>query len=72
MTLSHPHGQIYGYPHITPRTDRMLQSCDSYRRETGRNLFDDMLDSRARRPGADSTGRDLLDGFCALRRALAV
>ena len=43
VTLSHPHGQIYAYPHITPRTDRMLQSCDSYRRETGRNLFDDML-----------------------------
>ena len=43
VTLSHPHGQIYAYPYITPRTDRMLQSCASYRRETGRNLFDDML-----------------------------
>ena len=43
VTLSHPHGQIYAYPYVTPRTDRMLQSCASYRRETGRNLFDDML-----------------------------
>jgi UDPglucose--hexose-1-phosphate uridylyltransferase len=43
VTLSHPHGQIYAYPYITPRTDRMLASCASYRRETGGNLFDDIL-----------------------------
>jgi UDPglucose--hexose-1-phosphate uridylyltransferase len=43
VTLSHPHGQIYAYPYITPRTDRMLAFCVSYLRETGRNLFDDML-----------------------------
>jgi UDPglucose--hexose-1-phosphate uridylyltransferase len=43
VTLSHPHGQIYAYPHITPRTGRMLAACASYRRETGRSLFDDML-----------------------------
>jgi UDPglucose--hexose-1-phosphate uridylyltransferase len=43
VTLTHPHGQIYAYPYVTPRTDRMLQSGASYRRHTGRNLFDDML-----------------------------
>jgi UDPglucose--hexose-1-phosphate uridylyltransferase len=43
VTLSHPHGQIYAYPYVTPRTDRMLQSCASYRHRTGRNLFDDSL-----------------------------
>jgi UDPglucose--hexose-1-phosphate uridylyltransferase len=43
VTLSHPHGQIYAYPYITPRTDRMLGSCASYRSRTGRNLFDDLL-----------------------------
>ena len=43
VTLSHPHGQIYAYPYIAPRTDRMLASCASYRRETGGNLFDDIL-----------------------------
>ncbi len=43
VTLSHPHGQIYAYPYITPRTDRMLRSCAGYRRRTGRNLFDDLL-----------------------------
>jgi len=42
VTLSHPHGQIYAYPYVTPRTDRMLASCAGYRRETGRNLFDDL------------------------------
>ena len=24
VTLHHPHGQIYGYPFVTPRTGRML------------------------------------------------
>jgi UDPglucose--hexose-1-phosphate uridylyltransferase len=42
-TLLHPHGQIYAYPSITPRTDRMLAACASYRRDTGRSLFDDLL-----------------------------
>jgi len=43
VTLSHPHGQIYAYPYVTPHTDRMVHSCASYRRRTGRNLFDDIL-----------------------------
>jgi UDPglucose--hexose-1-phosphate uridylyltransferase len=43
VTLSHPHGQIYAYPSITPRTERMLATSASYRRDTGRNLFDDLL-----------------------------
>jgi UDPglucose--hexose-1-phosphate uridylyltransferase len=43
VTLSHPHGQIYAYPYVTPRTDRMLQACARYRSRTGRNLFDDIL-----------------------------
>jgi UDPglucose--hexose-1-phosphate uridylyltransferase len=43
VTLSHPHGQIYAYPYITPRTGRMLAACASYRHGTGRSLFDDVL-----------------------------
>jgi UDPglucose--hexose-1-phosphate uridylyltransferase len=43
VTLSHPHGQIYGYPFITPRTARMLAMSGAYQRDTGRNLFDDVL-----------------------------
>lgn len=43
VTLSHPHGQIYAYPYVTPRTSRMLSTAASYRRATGGNLFDDAL-----------------------------
>ncbi|MGA5700656.1 galactose-1-phosphate uridylyltransferase [Peterkaempfera bronchialis] len=43
VTLGHPHGQIYGYPFTTPRTERMLASAAAHRRRTGRNLFEDLL-----------------------------
>jgi UDPglucose--hexose-1-phosphate uridylyltransferase len=43
VTLSHPHGQIYAYPFVTPRTRRMLDSARVYRGQTGRNLFADVL-----------------------------
>src|SRR5215813_3461918 len=41
VTLSHPHGQIYAYPFVTPRTRRMLQSAREHRGPG--NLFADML-----------------------------
>ncbi|MFT4210792.1 MAG: galactose-1-phosphate uridylyltransferase [Microbacterium sp.] len=28
VTLPHPHGQIYAYPYVTPRTHRLLESID--------------------------------------------
>ncbi|MFF8846692.1 galactose-1-phosphate uridylyltransferase [Streptomyces sp. NPDC015127] len=43
VTLQHPHGQIYGYPFVTPRTDLMLRSAAAHRAATGRNLFDDVV-----------------------------
>jgi UDPglucose--hexose-1-phosphate uridylyltransferase len=43
VTLQHPHGQIYAYPFVTPRTDKMLASVRAYRQRHGRNLFDDVL-----------------------------
>ena len=43
VTLSHPHGQIYAYPFVTPRTRRMLDSARRYRERTWRNLFADLL-----------------------------
>jgi UDPglucose--hexose-1-phosphate uridylyltransferase len=43
VTLGHPHGQIYAYPFITPRTERMLSAAAVHRRRTGHNLFDDLL-----------------------------
>ncbi len=44
VTLSHPHGQIYAYPFVTPRTDRMLSAARAHRDRTGGELFGDLLD----------------------------
>jgi UDPglucose--hexose-1-phosphate uridylyltransferase len=43
VTLTHPHGQIYAYPFVTPRTSRMLAMASQYQDQTGGNLFDDVL-----------------------------
>ncbi|HZX38509.1 MAG TPA: galactose-1-phosphate uridylyltransferase [Streptomyces sp.] len=43
VTLGHPHGQIYAYPFVTPRTALMLRSAAEHRARTGRNLFDDIV-----------------------------
>ncbi|WP_255950264.1 galactose-1-phosphate uridylyltransferase [Streptomyces odontomachi] len=43
VTLGHPHGQIYGYSFVTPRTALMLRSLAAHRDDTGRNLFDDVV-----------------------------
>jgi UDPglucose--hexose-1-phosphate uridylyltransferase len=43
VTLHHPHGQIYAYPFVTPRTRRMLESALRHQAATGRNLFADVL-----------------------------
>lgn len=52
VTLGHPHGQIYGYPHATPRTELMLRSLERHREATGgRNLFDDLV-AREREDGS--------------------
>ncbi|WP_240140119.1 galactose-1-phosphate uridylyltransferase [Streptomyces sp. MUM 178J] len=43
VTLGHPHGQIYAYPFVTPRTALMLRSTARHLAATGRNLFDDVV-----------------------------
>jgi UDPglucose--hexose-1-phosphate uridylyltransferase len=48
ITLSHPHGQIYAYPFVTPRTGRMLANARAHREHTGRNLFSDVLAAERR------------------------
>lgn len=40
VTLPHPHGQVYGYPFVPPRTKRMLVSAASHQAQTGENLFE--------------------------------
>ena len=39
VTLQHPHGQIYAYPYVTPRTRQLLAQIDAY----GPSLFADLL-----------------------------
>ena len=39
VTLHHPHGQIYAYPYVTPRTSRLLASIADY----GPELMADIL-----------------------------
>ncbi len=44
VTLSHPHGQIYAYPMVPPRTKAMLAAAGQHAARTGgRNLYADVL-----------------------------
>ncbi|GAA2680607.1 MULTISPECIES: galactose-1-phosphate uridylyltransferase [Actinosynnema] len=43
VTLHHPHGQIYGYPFVTPKTEKMLAVAERYHAEHGRHLMGDVL-----------------------------
>jgi len=47
VTLTHPHGQIYGYPYLTPRTAAMLGQAREHRMRHGGNLFADLLAGEA-------------------------
>jgi UDPglucose--hexose-1-phosphate uridylyltransferase len=40
VTLLHPHGQIYSYPYVTPRTQRLLESVERIP-----NLFEQILET---------------------------
>lgn len=43
VTLRHPHGQIYAFSFVTPRTGRMLEQARDHAARTGRNLFEDLV-----------------------------
>jgi len=43
VTLTHPHGQIYAYPYLTPRTAAMMRQACEHRMYHGGNLFADLL-----------------------------
>ena len=43
VTLAHPHGQIYAYPFVTPRTQKMLAAARKHLERTGGNLYVDVL-----------------------------
>jgi len=48
VTLHHPHGQIYAFPYVTPRTRAMLEQAHAHERRTGRVLLRDLLDAELR------------------------
>jgi UDPglucose--hexose-1-phosphate uridylyltransferase len=48
VTLSHPHGQIYAYPMVPPRTQAMLAASARHAQRTGRNLYADVLAAEQR------------------------
>ena len=43
VTLAHPHGQIYAYPYLPPRTEKMLAVAAAHKSKTGRILQDDVI-----------------------------
>jgi UDPglucose--hexose-1-phosphate uridylyltransferase len=47
VTLTHPHGQLYGYPFLTPRTAHMLRAAEEHSARHGTNLFADILAEEA-------------------------
>ncbi len=44
VTLTHPHGQIYGYPYVTPRSAIMLREAEMHRVRHGTNMFGAILE----------------------------
>jgi UDPglucose--hexose-1-phosphate uridylyltransferase len=45
VTLPHPHGQIYAFPYVTPRTRAMLREAAVYRTATGGHLLRDVVEA---------------------------
>ncbi|GAA4744931.1 galactose-1-phosphate uridylyltransferase [Modestobacter marinus] len=43
VTLTHPHGQVYAYPVVAPRTGQLLEQARRHREATGGNLLADVL-----------------------------
>ncbi len=50
VTLSHPHGQIYAYPFVTPRVEKVLASVRRHRETTGGDLFAELVASERTGP----------------------
>ncbi len=48
VTLAHPHGQIYAYPFVAPRTERLLQLAREHRVGGGGDLVGDVLAAERR------------------------
>jgi UDPglucose--hexose-1-phosphate uridylyltransferase len=62
VTLTHPHGQIYGFPFIPPRVARELAAAARYRRAQGSCLQCDLVAAEAKARQRVVAGND---GFLA-------
>jgi UDPglucose--hexose-1-phosphate uridylyltransferase len=63
VTLTHPHGQIYGYPYLPPRAALMLREARTHAIRTGRNLFADILAREVANGSRIVTRTDLFTAF---------
>lgn len=54
VTLPHPHGQIYAYPFVPPRDERMREVARKHREATGRNMYQDVI------AGEEADGRRIV------------
>ena len=70
VTLSHPHGQIYAYPFVTPRAEKILASVRRHREATGGDLFAEVV--AAERTGPGSSPRTSTGPPSCRRRPLAL
>jgi UDPglucose--hexose-1-phosphate uridylyltransferase len=48
VTLQHPHGQIYAYPFVPPRSEALLRQAARHREAGGGNLLADVLAAERR------------------------
>lgn len=48
VTLSHPHGQIYAYPYVSPRSAQHAARAAEHHAATGRDLLGDVLAAERR------------------------
>lgn len=48
VTLPHPHGQIYAFPFVPPRTAAILREARAYRERTGGHLLHDVVQAELR------------------------
>jgi UDPglucose--hexose-1-phosphate uridylyltransferase len=60
VTLHHPHGQIYGYPYITPTTRQNLASA---RKHPGGDLYGDLLERERAEGERVVAGNELWTAF---------
>ena len=43
VTLNHPHGQVYAYPFIPPKVEKMMRAAQRHFKETGKVLLDEIV-----------------------------